>query len=372
MSGSGEDDRDGPEKEHEPSPQKLEEARRQGDVPRSPDLVAAAAAAGLLAALAGLGGWTAERLGTAGAVVLGQADRLAPLLTAGPALAGGLLGAVAVALAPLLLLPALAALAALAGLRALLVTPGRLVPRLSRLNPVSNARAKFGRDGLFDFAKSALRLSVIAGLLGAYLLARLPRMLELAALGPGPAAQDSLALTVEFLAMAVAIAVPFGILDLLWQRAAHRRRNRMSREELMEELKRSEGDPHLRGERRRRGRAIATSRMLADVGKADVVIVNPAHYAVALKWQRGDRGAPRCLAKGVDAMAARIREAAQAAGVPLHRDPATARALHATVEVGGEIRPEHYRAVAAAIRFAEAIRARARARGRPPAAGPAR
>ncbi len=222
MSGSGEDDRDGPEKEHEPSPQKLEEARRQGDVPRSPDLVAAAAAAGLLAALAGLGGWTAERLGTAGAVVLGQADRLAPLLTAGPALAGGLLGAVAVALAPLLLLPALAALAALAGLRALLVTPGRLVPRLSRLNPVSNARAKFGRDGLFDFAKSALRLSVIAGLLGAYLLARLPRMLELAALGPGPAAQDSLALTVEFLAMAVAIAVPFGILDLLWQRAAHR------------------------------------------------------------------------------------------------------------------------------------------------------
>jgi flagellar biosynthetic protein FlhB len=90
--------------------------------------------------------------------------------------------------------------------------------------------------------------------------------------------------------------------------------------------------------------------------------VNPTHYAVALKWQRGDRSAPICLAKGVDEVAARIRERAAAAGIPIHRDPATARAIHATVEVGRPIRPEHFKAVAAAIRFAEAMRRRARAR----------
>jgi flagellar biosynthetic protein FlhB len=104
--------------------------------------------------------------------------------------------------------------------------------------------------------------------------------------------------------------------------------------------------------------------MLADVPKADVVIVNPTHFAVALKWSRRKGAAPVCVAKGVDEVAARIRAAAAEAGVPIHRDPPTARALHATVNLGEEVRPEHYRAVAAAIRFAERMRSRARAAGR--------
>lgn len=371
MSGAGED-RDGGEKEHEATPQKLEEARRQGDLPRSADLAAAAAAAGLLLALVGAGGWVAERLGSLGMVLIGQADRLAPLLTRGGAMAGGITAALAVALAPVFLAPALGALAALLAQRALVVTPANLMPRLSRISPMANARAKFGRSGLFGFAKSTVRLVVVGLVLGLFLLARLPAMLGLAGQGPGPAARGMAGQLVAFLAVAVAIAALTGVADLLWQRAAFLRRHRMSRQELIEEMKRGEGDPQLREERRRRGRTIATSRMLADVPKADVVIVNPSHYAVALKWRRGDAGAPRCLAKGVDAVAARIREAAQAAGVPLHRDPATARALHAAVAVGEEIAPEHYRAVAAAIRFAEAMRARARARGQGPGAGRAR
>jgi flagellar biosynthetic protein FlhB len=106
--------------------------------------------------------------------------------------------------------------------------------------------------------------------------------------------------------------------------------------------------------------AIAQNRMMADVPKADVVIVNPTHYAVALKWSRGSRRAPVCLAKGVDHVAARIREAAATAGVPIRSDPPVARALYASIELGQEIRPEHYAAVAAAIRFADAMRRRAR------------
>jgi flagellar biosynthetic protein FlhB len=154
-----------------------------------------------------------------------------------------------------------------------------------------------------------------------------------------------------------------GVIDLLWQHFSHRQKLRMSRKEMQDEYKQNEGDPHMKQQRRQRGYDIATNRMLKDVPGADVVIVNPEHYAVALRWDRMPGRAPVCVAKGVDAVAARIRERAQQAGVPIHRDPPTARALHATTEIGAEIAPDHYRTVAAAIRFAEQIRARVRDRG---------
>ena len=122
----------------------------------------------------------------------------------------------------------------------------------------------------------------------------------------------------------------------------------------------------MKAQRRSRAEAIATNRMLLDVPKADVVIVNPTHFAVALKWSRAKGSAPVCVAKGEGEVALRIREVAATAGVPIHADPPTARALHATVEIGREIAPEHYRAVAAAIRFADRMRQRRAARGAPP------
>ena len=130
----------------------------------------------------------------------------------------------------------------------------------------------------------------------------------------------------------------------------------MSFQEMRDEARESEGDPHLKQERRRRANDIASNRMLLDVPKADVVIVNPTHYAVALHWSRKKGEAPVCVAKGADEIAARIRELAAEHGVPLHRDPATARALFAMTEIGSEIAPEHYKAVAAAVRFAETMR----------------
>jgi flagellar biosynthetic protein FlhB len=112
-------------------------------------------------------------------------------------------------------------------------------------------------------------------------------------------------------------------------------------------------------QRRQRGQEIATNKMLQDVPTADVVVVNPTHYAVALKWDRSVGRAPICVAKGVDEVAARIRDLAHENGVPVHSDPPTARALHAEVDLGQEISQDHYRAVAAAIRFAEGIRKKA-------------
>ena len=116
----------------------------------------------------------------------------------------------------------------------------------------------------------------------------------------------------------------------------------------------------MKNERRNRARAIAAAQMMADVPGADVIVVNPTHYAVALKWDRHPGTAPICVAKGVDEIALRIREVAQEADVPIRSDPPTARALHGILEIGDEIHTEHYEAVAAAIRFADQMRERAR------------
>ena len=122
----------------------------------------------------------------------------------------------------------------------------------------------------------------------------------------------------------------------------------------------SEGDPHLKAARRQKAVDLALGSMLADVEKADVVIVNPTHYAVALEWKRGSGKAPVCLAKGVDEVAARIRERAREHKVPIWSDPPCARALHATTKIGAEVPRAQFGPVAAAIRFAEAMRAKAR------------
>ncbi|KIN74575.1 Flagellar biosynthesis protein FlhB [Sulfitobacter guttiformis KCTC 32187] len=159
------------------------------------------------------------------------------------------------------------------------------------------------------------------------------------------------------------VAVVSGVIggvDALWQHASHMRKNRMSRKELTDEAKNSEGDPHLKQERRQRALAASQNQMMKDVPSADVIIVNPTHYAVALKWSRLPGEAPICVAKGVDEIAATIRRIGAQAGVPIHSDPPTARALHAAVELGSQIRHDDYAPVAAAIRFAEEMRRRAK------------
>jgi flagellar biosynthetic protein FlhB len=351
------------EKPYDATPRKLEEARKKGQIPRSQDLNTSAAYLGLLLALVGLGGWSVERLGTALMVLVDQPDRLAPLVFGGAAAPiGSLLATLALGLAPWLALPATLALLSVIAQRGLVFTGENLNPRLSRISPFATAKQKFGRKGLFEFAKSAVKLVVVSAVFAVYLAREAEAILGLLHLSPGMIASELARLLVGFLAVILVLSAAIAGLDYLFQVSEHLRRNRMSHKELRDESKESEGDPHLKHERRRRGIDIATNRMLAEVPKADVVIVNPTHYAVALKWSRKRGAAPVCVAKGVDEIAARIREAAAEAGVPLHRDPPTARALHATVDLGQEIRPEHYKVVAAAIRFAEGMRARAKGR----------
>ncbi len=170
-------------------------------------------------------------------------------------------------------------------------------------------------------------------------------------------------LSIRFLSASAAVIFVIAVVDFSWQRAQFLKRQRMSFKELKDELKDTEGDPYTKQARRQKAYDIATNQMLADVPSADVVVVNPEHFAVALRWDRRKGTAPVCVAKGVDEVAARIRKVATEHAVPIHRDPPTSRALFSTVDIGEEIAVEHYQAIASAIRFADSMREKAR-RGR--------
>ncbi len=347
-------DTDQAEKSHEPTQKRLDTAREDGNIAQVSDLTATAAYAGLLIVIVAAGPAMVRDVGGALSAPLAHADAPGEL----PRI-GAYAGAAVRGLAPLFLGPVAAVLAVLAATRAVTFAPKKLAPDLSRISPIAGAKNKFGPTGLFEFAKSATKLLVIGVAIGLWFALGLDRIVGLSA-AEAPNLLVEIGRTLRLLLIVIlAITVPLAILDMLWQRFDHRRKLRMSHQDLKDEAKQAEGDPHAKSQRRRRAQELAGNRMLQDVPDADVVVVNPIHIAVALKWDRARGGAPVCVAKGQGEVAERIRERATEHGVPIHRDVATARSLHATVEIGAEVPRETYRAVAAAIRFADHVRRRA-------------
>lgn len=360
---SGENDTSG-EKNLDATPQKLEKARKKGDIAKSNDITAAAAYVGLLVTFSIFGSQSITKSAETLTIFLNSPDLLLDKILGpgGILLSARIFGAVIAPLAPLFMLPLVAVILSVFAQRAFVFAPSKLAPKLNRISPISGAKNKFGITGLVEFSKTFVKMSFVALLIGFYIRRKTDLFIGLARANPTSLVQTLMAVLVDLLTLICVLAVLVGIADLLWQRFDHARKQRMSLQEMKDENKDSEGDPHTKAQRQQRGREIATNRMLLDVPKADVVVVNPTHYAVALKWSRQKGSAPICVAKGEDEIAARIREAANEAGVPIHSDPPTARAIHATVKVGHEIAPEQYKAIAAALRFAEIMRKKARER----------
>jgi len=359
------EDSESGEKSFEPTQAKLDEARKRGDVPRSAEVNAAASYLGLLLVLVAGGAWTLDRAAAALLIFIDQPDRLMGVVLGpgGIAVSGGIIWEALVAFGPVFVVPIAAVLASLFAQQAIVFSATKIEPKLSKISILSNAKQKFGPTGIVEFLKSTIKLAAISGALFYVLLRDADQMIGAATADPRVLGAMLIEVLVALLTITCIIAITIGGIDLLWQRFDHRRKLRMSFQDMREESKQSEGDPHMKSQRRARGQAIAMNQMLLDVPKADVVIVNPTHYAIALKWSRSKGSAPTCVAKGEDAVALRIREIAATARIPVHSDPTTARALYASVEVGREIAPEHYRAVAAAIRFADRIRKAGKARG---------
>ena len=353
------------EKVHDPTPQKLEEARQKGDIPRSMDVSAAAAMIGLLLALSFAGAQISQSSGAVLAAIVERAHQFTGVMLApgGLSLAYSWANAALLPLLPLFLLPFGLALTSLIAQRAFAMSLDKVMPKLSKISLISNAKQKFGPTGLVQFLKNVVKMVTITAILVIYLFGKNDELIG-SVYGNKHSVFAMLGETLIHIALASCIVFSIiGVIDVLWQRFDHSRKLRMSFQDLRDEHKNTEGDPHTKSQRRQRGQEIATNRMLLDVPNADVVIVNPTHYAVALSWDRKPGNAPECVAKGTDEVAASIRKVAAENGVPIHSDPKTARALHATVEIGQEIEPTHYRAVAAAINFAEKMREKAKAGG---------
>lgn len=354
---------DDAERTHEATAHKLAEARRKGEVPRSADLSTAAGYLGILVAAWLVGPNSIQAFVATLMVLLEQADLLASksFLTSTHVLTGNLVWTVILALSPWFAFPAVAVILSVLAQRSFVVSGKKVEPKLSRVSLVSNAKNKFGRNGLFEFSKSFVKLLIYSVVLALFIRSRLDEMIVALNTTPLIVAALLARMSTEFLFVVFLISLSVGGIDAVWQHHEHLRKNRMTRKEVKDETKESEGDPHVKQQRRQKGYEIATTQMMREVPQADVVIVNPSHYAVALKWSRKRGEVPICVAKGVDEMARRIRETAMEAGVPIQRDPPTARALFATVEIGQGIDESQFRSVAAAIRFAENMRSRAKA-----------
>jgi flagellar biosynthetic protein FlhB len=230
-------------------------------------------------------------------------------------------------------------------------TTGPLAPNLDRLSPLQGFKRLFGIDGLIHFLKSALKILVV-GAIAWFILKPHAREFELL---PGLDPMSILPMAAQMLRDLV-----FGVLaflaviagfDWFWQRYRFMQRMKMTKEEQKEDFKQSDGDPRIKARIRQLRQERSRRRMMQQVPKATVVVMNPTHYAVALRYEVGETAAPVCVAKGLDSLALRIREVAEAHGVAVIEDAPLARALYATVEIDEVIPRQHYDAVAKIIGF---------------------
>lgn len=339
------------ERTEQPTPKRLEEARKKGQLPRSMELSAAAVILTVGGGLHFLGGYMGGRLNGLMATSLSltreqslDESLMFPTMTTEAAHA-------LLACAPILGLTLVAALVAPMLLGGWNLSFEALAPDFTRLNPMSGFGRMFSSRSGVDLAKAFAKFILLA--LVAVLLLR-QKSGELMGLGMEPtraAIAHAVSLTGYSLLMLAATLGLIAAVDVPWQIFQHHKQLRMTRQEVREEMKESEGSPEIKGRIRTMQREIARRRMMHEVPKADVVIVNPTHFAVALKYDEKRMRAPIVVAKGADVIAARIREVATDSLVPIFEAPPLARALFRSVEIGGEIPATLYVAVAQVLTY---------------------
>jgi flagellar biosynthetic protein FlhB len=344
------EEQDNSQKTEEPTQKRLEDARKKGDVVKSQDVPAwflLMTAAGIVAA--------------AGPVMRMIADPLVRILDHPEAfhLANG--GAMNMARA--LLMALLAPMGMIFG--TLLVgsifghviqvpplwTMEKMKPDLDKLSPAKGLSRMFGAQGWMNLLKAALKIVAVGGAMTYAVWPQAGRLTEAGALDVSALLGLAQMLAGRmFIAALIAIGLIAG-LDYIWQRMSFMNRMKMSRRDIRDEAKQSDGDPAIKAKLRLIRMKRAQKRMMANVPKATVIINNPTHYSVALRYEPDTDAAPICVAKGVDEVALRIREVASEAGVPMIENVPLARALYASVEVDESVPREHFEAVAKVIGF---------------------
>jgi flagellar biosynthetic protein FlhB len=348
------------DKTEKATPKRREEARKKGQVAKSQDLTGAIVLLAGLFALGATGPATAQRLGD------GVHDALAAGAGHDPVTVntvGGLLlssGGTAVAcLAPVVGVCAAAAIVVNVAQVGIKPKTQALKPDFKRLNPKPGIKRLAGKDGLVELAKNLVKLSVVGWVV---LSALVPHIGDYAAMvGMSPLQFGGAIVTlVKSIAKRAAFAFLFiGLADYIYQRRRHEKSLKMEKQEVKEEGKGQDLPPEVKSAIRQRQREQARARMMADVPNADVIVTNPTHFSVALKYD-GKSAAPKVIAKGQDLIALRIREIATEAGVPIVPDPPLARSLHRSVEVGEQIPEELFQAVAQILAYVYRVAGRRR------------
>ncbi|MCC2334169.1 EscU/YscU/HrcU family type III secretion system export apparatus switch protein [Cellulomonas wangsupingiae] len=346
------------ERSEKATPQRLKDVRRKGQLGRSQDVTAwiglAAAALMLPGVLSRAQGAALDQMAQVRAVAVTADPQQAVAVLRGALMSAG--GTLAPMFVVLVLVTVVAA-AAQGGVHA-----RSMKPRFDHLKPAAVGKKFFGPQALWQGVKTLLKTLAVGAVLYSGVQTMVPTLMASGTLPLSAvlgAAGDGAA---TLLRGGIAAGVALAFVDLVVVLRRNRKSTRMTKQEVKEDHKRTEGDPRIKGAIRARQAAMSRNRMMAEVAQADVVMVNPTHVAVALRYEPGT-GAPRVVAKGAGAVAARIRELAGEHRVPLVEDVPLARALHAACDVGQEI-PEHlFTAVARVLAFVMALRRRGASAG---------
>ncbi|MEP7244215.1 MAG: flagellar biosynthesis protein FlhB [Gammaproteobacteria bacterium] len=357
---------DDTEKTEQPTAKRLEEARKKGQVPRSTDLTTAAvvliAGAGLNFFGRGLGSGLHEIMRTGLTLTREQAldDSRIVSLFAGASLQAML------ACAPVLGLTLVAALLAPMALGGWNLSFSALAPDFSRLSPIKGFGRLFSMRGVVELVKAFAKFTVVAIVAVMFLKFKTSELLQLGAQPTGAAIGHAISLSGQALLMLAGSLALIAAIDVPWQLFTHMKQLRMSKQEIRDEMKESEGNPEIKGRIRQMQQAVAKRRMMQEVPKADVVITNPTHFAVALKYDEKRMRAPIVVAKGADAVAARIRELAGEHKVPIFEAPPLARALFRSVDLNDAVPSNLYVAVAQVLTYVYQLRTARKAGMAPP------
>jgi flagellar biosynthetic protein FlhB len=339
------------QKTHAPTEKKLADARAKGDVANAQEMRHAIMFTGAIIVAASLGGGAIMRIAPLLTRLWSRADDY-PLEPAGSGnFATGVMLAVGSALLPVMaLLLVLALLTAFSQGRPSFAW-SRLGLKWSKLSPVAGLGRIFGMKAAVEFAKTLAKLGAVITIAAVVVWPKAIGMTQLIGSEPGDIGHASAAIVVQMMKAIVLLVVTIAAFDFLWQRHSYLKKMMMSLQEIKDEHKQSEGDPAIKARIRAIGMARARKRMMAAVPGASVIITNPTHYAIALRYDHGAMAAPVVVAKGVDLVALRIREVAKGAGVPIVESPVLARAIYASVAIDRPIPVEHYAAVAEIIGY---------------------
>jgi flagellar biosynthetic protein FlhB len=343
-------DDDSADKTEDPTQKRLDDAHDRGDVAKSQEINTWFVIAGATLVLSNFSG------SVGGGIVMPLRNLVANswmIHADGPgllALAQSLEYALLAALGVPFLMLAIAAIAGNIVQHRLVWSSESLKPKFSKISPGAGAKRIFGKQAGANFAKGLFKVIALGAVMSAILWPERHRLESMLRFDPSAILGVTTNLTVHLMGAVVAMLAVVAIADYLFQYRQWFERQKMSLQEMKEEFKQSEGDPHIKGRIRQLRHQRMKKRMMAAVPKASVIITNPTHYAVALSYERG-MPAPICVAKGIDTIALKIREIAGEHDIPIVENVSLARALYATVEIDNEIPVEHYHAVAEIIGY---------------------